>query len=104
MRQSSWQASFLNQKNLFDPPYNLRDSNDSQERFNSPIVYYAQLFCKPRFYNNCRLRLPRISALTTPIHSLITPNETGKETVAAGCGGDGSGATAGTAEGFVLCK
>ena len=35
------------------------------------------------------LRLPRISALTTPMYRLITPNETGKETVTAGCGGDG---------------
>ena len=43
-----------------------------------------------------------MSALATPIHSLIATDETGQEAVATGCGGDGGGATAGTAERLVF--
>lgn len=54
---------------------------------------------------NCNfLRLPRMSTLAAPIYSLIASDEAGEETVATGCGGDGGGATTGTAERLVFFK
>lgn len=40
--------------------------------------------------------------LTAPIHRLIASDEAGEEAVATGCGGDGGGATTGTAERLVF--
>ena len=43
-----------------------------------------------------------MSALTTSVYRLVASGEAPDEAVATGCGGDGGGATAGTAERLVL--
>lgn len=75
--------------------------NQRNKAVNNAIIYTPILLCKPGFYNNCHLRLPRIAALAAPVHSLIAADEAGEETVATGCGGDGGGAAVGTFERLV---
>lgn len=79
-------------------------SNFSQrsKAVNNAIIHTPILFCKSGFYNNCHLRLPRMSALATSVYRLIASDETGEEVVATRGGSDGGGAATGTAEWLVL--
>lgn len=79
-------------------------SNFSQrsKAVNNAIIYTPILFCKHGFYNNCHLRLPRMSALAASIYRLIASDETGEEAVTTRGGSDGGGAATGTFERLVF--
>lgn len=78
--------------------------NQRNKAVNNTIIYTPILFCKPGFYNNCHLRLPRMSALAASVYRLVASGEAPDEAVATGCGSDGGGATTGAFEGLVFCE
>lgn len=87
---------------IFQSSHTTSNFSQRNKAVNNAIIYTPILFCKPGFYNICHLRLPRMPTLTAPIHRLIASDEAGEEAVATGCGGDGGGATTGTAERLVF--
>lgn len=87
---------------IFQSSHTTSNFSQRSKAVNNAIIYTPILFCKHGFYNNCHLRLPRMSALATSIYRLVASGKAPDETVATRGGSDGGGAATGTADRLVF--